>query len=80
MERPTPDAPHPGKRYPPRGALVQPLQRAKPARKSAHLGDGDGSQRPHPPHRQRVSSGPRLHAAKDGQLGAGERPIPDAQA
>ena len=38
-ERPTPDAPHPGKRQPPpQGALVPPPQRAKPASESASCG------------------------------------------
>ena len=48
-ERPTPDAPHPGRSPPPPGALVPPLQREKPARRSACCGVGDGSPRPHPP-------------------------------
>ena len=48
-ERPTPDAPLPGKRRPPAGALVPPPQCAKPALKSARCGVGDGSPRPHPP-------------------------------
>ena len=34
---------------PPPAALVPPPQRAKPARKSARCGVGDGSPRPHPP-------------------------------
>ena len=65
-ERPTPDAPHPGKRRPPPGTLVPPAQRAKPARKSARCGVGDGSPRPHPhpPHRQPVGSWPRLQAPR----------------
>ena len=45
-ERPTPDAPHPGKRPPP-GALLLPQKRAQPARKSARCGVGDGSPSPH---------------------------------
>ena len=79
-EHPTADAPHPGKRRPPRGALVPPQQRAKPARKSARCGVGDGSTRPHPSHQQPVGSGPRPHARKDDWSGLGERPILDAQA
>ena len=43
-ERPTPDAPHPGKRRPPRHAHA-----ACTALKSARCGVGDGSPRPHPP-------------------------------
>ena len=34
-ERSTPGAPHPGKEAPPLGALVPPLQRAKPRRKAS---------------------------------------------
>ena len=48
------------------GALVPPQQRAKPARKSARCGVGDGSPRPHPPHPQPVGSGPRPHASRPG--------------
>ena len=77
-ERPTPDAPHTDQRRLPRGALVPPPQCAKPARKSAGCGVGDGSPRPHPPHPQPVGSGPRPHAPKDARSGLGERPTPDA--
>ena len=77
-ERPSPDAPHPGNRAPPRGALVPPPQRAKPARKSARCGVGDGSPRPHPPHPQPVGCGPRQHARKDEWSGVGECPTPGA--
>ena len=72
------DAPHTGKRHPPPGALVPPPQRAKPARKSARCGVGDGSPRPPPPHLQPVGSGPRPHAPKDERSGVGQRPTPDA--
>ena len=66
-ERPTPDAPYPGIRHPPPpGALVPPRQRAKPARKSARCGVGDGSPRPHPPHPQPAGSGPGPHAPRTG--------------
>ena len=77
-ERPSPDAPHPGKRRPPRAPSFAPPQRAKPARKSARCGVGDGSPRPHPPHPQPVGSGPRPHARADERSGVGERPPPDA--
>ena len=77
-ERPTPDAPHPGKRRPPPGTHVPPPQRAKPARRSARCGVGDGSPRPHPPHPQPLGRGPRLHARKDKWSGVGERLTPDA--
>ena len=77
-ERPSPDAPNPGKRRPPLGALVQPPQRAKPARTSARCGVGDGSPRPHPPHPQPVGIGPPPHARKKEWPGVGERPSLDA--
>ena len=57
---------------------MSPLQRTKPARKSARSGVGDGSPSPHPPHLQPVGSGPGPQARKDGRSGVGERPIPDA--
>ena len=63
---------------PPRGTLMPPAQRAKPARKSARPGVGDKSPHPHPPHPQPVGSGPRPHARKDEWSGQGERPTPDA--
>ena len=65
-ERPTRDTPHPGKMRPPLGALVPPQPRAKPARKSACCGVGDGSRHPQPPHPQPVGSGPWPHAPKMG--------------
>ena len=57
---------------------MPPPQRAKPARKSARCGVGDGFPRPHPPHPQPVGSGPHPHAQKDEWLRVGERPTPDA--
>ena len=77
-ERLTPDAPRQGKRRPPPGALVPPPQRAKPARKSARCGVGDGSPCLHPRQPQPAGSGPRLHATKDERSGMGERPTLDA--
>ena len=77
-ERPTPDAPHPGKKPLPPGALGPPPQRTNPAPKSARCGIGDGSPSPHPPHQQPVGIGPRPHARKDEWSGVGERPTPDA--
>ena len=66
-----------------RGALPghphAPPQRAKPARKDARCGVGDGSPRPHPPHPQPGGSGPRPHARKDEWSGLGERPTPGAR-
>ena len=49
-ERAGPRTPHTqAEGAPPPGALVPPPQRAKPARKSALCGVGDGSPRPQPP-------------------------------
>ena len=75
---PDPGRPTPRQEAPPPGSLMQPPQRAKPARKSAHCGVGDGSHRPHPPHPQPVGIGPQQHALKDEWSGMGERPTPDA--
>ena len=46
---PDPGSPTPRQEAPPPGALVPPPQHAKPARKSARCGVGDGSPGPHPP-------------------------------
>ena len=73
-----PRTPHTQARGAPPGNLMPPPQRAKPARKSAPCGVGDGSPRPHPPHPQPVGSGPRPQARKDEWSGTGERPTPDA--
>ena len=75
---PGPGRPAPKQEAPPRGALVPPPPRAKPACKSARGGVGDGSRRPHPPHPQPVGSGPGPHARKDEWSGKGERPTADA--
>ena len=58
-----------------------PPQGAKPARKGARCGVGDGSPRPHPPHPQPVGSGPRPHARKDewSGVGRGKRRPPRAK-
>ena len=76
-ERPTPDTPHPGRRPPPPGTLMQPPERGKPARKSTRCGVVDWSPCPHLPHPQQVGSGPRPHARRDEWSGVGERPTPD---
>ena len=57
---------------------MPPPQHAKPARKAARCGVGDGSPRPHPPHPQPVGSGPLMHAPKDEWLRLGERLTLDA--
>ena len=46
---PDPGRPTPRQEAPPAGILMRPPERAKPARKSARCGVGDGSPRPHPP-------------------------------
>ena len=71
---PDPGRPTPRQEAPPPGALVPPPQRAKPARKSARYGVGEGSPRPQPPHPQPVSSGPRPHARKDEWSGVKQCP------
>ena len=58
-----PRTPHTQARgVPPPGTPMPPRERAKPARKSARCGVGDGSPRPHPRHPQPVGSAPRPHA------------------
>ena len=74
---PDPGRPTTRQEAPSLGTLMPPPQRAKPARKSACCGVGDGSPRPHPPHPQPVGSGPRLHARRDEWSGVAERPTPD---
>ena len=73
-----PRTPHTQVRGAPPGRPCAAPQRAKPARKSARCGVGDGSPCPHPPHPQPVGSGPRPHARKDKWSGVGEHPTPDA--
>ena len=73
-----PRTPHTQARGPPPGTHMPPPQRAKPARKSARCGVGDGSPRPHPQHPQPLGSGPRPHARTDERSGLGERLSPDA--
>ena len=77
-ERPTPGRATPRQEAPPPGTFMPPPERAKPARKSARCGVGDGSPRPHPPHPQKVGTGPRPHARTDEWSGGGERPTPGA--
>ena len=78
-DRPTPNVPDPGnRRPPPPGALVPPPHCTEGAQKSARCGVGDASPRPHPPHPQRLRSGPRPHTPRRGGRAFGERPTPDA--
>ena len=58
-ERPTPDAPHPGKRRPPQAPSCSPHS-------AQSYGIGDRSPLPHPSHPQPVGSGPRPHALRTG--------------
>ena len=53
-----PRTPRPRQEARPPGTLIPPPQGAKPARKSACCGVGDGSPRPQRPHPQPVGSGP----------------------
>ena len=77
-ERPTPDAPHPGKRCPPPGTLIPPPQRAKPARKSARCEVGDGSPHTHTPAPTARGWGTPTARPVGGQAGEGERLTSDA--
>ena len=61
-----PRTPHTVTRSTPPGRPRATPQRAKPARKSARCGVGDGSPRPHPAQPQPVVSGPRPHARRTG--------------
>ena len=74
-----PRTPHTQAGGAPPGTLMPRPERAKPVRKSARCGIGDGSPCQHPPHPQPVGSGPRPHARKDEWSGVGERPTPDAK-
>ena len=80
---PDPGRPTPRQEAPPPGALVPPPKRAKPARKSARCGVGDGSTRPHPPHPQPRPHAPRARPkggrqpqARQGRNGTGPPPPP----
>ena len=77
-ECPTPDPPPPRQDATPLGTLMLPAQRAKPARKSARCGVGDGSPRRQSLHPQPVGSGPWPHAGREEWSGIGERPTRDA--
>ena len=67
---PDPGRPTPRQEAPSPGTLMPPPQRAKPARKSARGGVGDGSPRPHPPH------GERAAPSQVGENGTGTPPPP----
>ena len=63
---PNPRQPTPMQEAPPPGHRRAAPQHAKPARKSASCGVGEGSRRPHPPHSQPLGSGPRPNAPRTG--------------
>ena len=76
---PDPGRPTPRQEAHPPGALVPPLQRATPARKSAPCGVGDGSPHPHPPRNRSQwvvgpNSPPRGRAAGGGGAPDPRRP------
>ena len=77
-----PRTPHTPARGGPPGTLMPPPQRAKPARKSARCGVGDGSHAGPPPQPQPVGSGPRQPAQRAGSRGwESARPrTPDSKA
>ena len=64
------DAPHNGRRHPPRDALLPPPQRATPARKGARCGAGAWSPRPPRPHPGHTGCG-TLAARSRGQAAGG---------
>ena len=64
-----PRTPHTQARGAPPGTLMPPPQRAKPARKSARCGVGDGSPRPHPPAPTASGQWPRQPAQRAGSRG-----------
>ena len=77
-ERPTPDAPHPGKERPPWAPLCSPHSAQSQLARARAVGLVTGPHARSPPHPQPVGSGPRPHARKDEWSGLGERPPPDA--
>ena len=74
-ECPTPDAPHPGRRRPPRAPSCRLHSAQGRLARVRAVGLVTG---PHPPLPKPVGSGPRPHARMDERSGVGERPSPDA--
>ena len=74
-ERPTPDAPHPGKRRPPPGTLMPPPQHARARAVGSVTGPHAGTP-PAPTARGYWAPAAR---PEGGQSGVGERPTPDAR-
>ena len=70
----TSDAPHNGRRHPPRGRPSTPLQRATPARKGARCGVGAGFPRPHRPHPGHTGRGTPAACSRGRAAGGGTAP------
>ena len=77
-ERPTPEAPHPGRRRPPQARSCCPHSAQSPLARARAVGLVTGPHARNPPHPQPVGSGPRQPAQKGGQPREGERLTPDA--
>ena len=77
-ERPTPDAPHPGKRRPPWAPSCRPHSAQSQLARARAVGLVTGAHAHTPLQPQPVGSGPRPHARNDEWSGLGERPTPDA--
>ena len=65
-ERPTPDAPHPGRRRPPRAPPCRPHSAQSPLARARAVGLVTGPHARTPPHLQPVGSGPRQRAQRAG--------------
>ena len=70
-ERPTPDAPHPGRRRPPRAPSCRPHSAQSQLARARAVGLVTGPHARSPPHPQPVGSGPRQPAQRAGSRGRG---------
>ena len=77
-ERSTPDAPHPGKRRPPRAPPCRPHSAQSQLARARAVGLVTGPHARTPQTHSQWVAGPRPHAPKDARAGVGERPIPDS--
>ena len=77
-ERPTPDAPYPGKRRPPRGPWCCPHSAQSQLARARAVGLVTGLHASTPRTHSQWVFRPRPHARKDEWSGVGERPTPDA--
>ena len=68
-ERPTPDAPHPGRRRPPRATSCRPHSAQSQLARARAVGLETGPHARTPPHPQPVGSGPRKPAQRAGSRG-----------